>query len=1096
MKNKIIATLLATTIIMGTMPVQAIITDKTRKSITSLLNSRTVKLKDGTYTIPVSARKATDESQDSMANNNLTKTADVYVENGKIKIKLEFTDAKMIKNIGVKVNDVEPEDCKIENDNKGTIVLTFGIETFDDKIKLPMKINPTGLFSISADTIIKVDKTQLKDENGEIVDLDKLPSVPSQPDNGDGEGNPGNGETDNGGGSSESKPQPGTPEGEGNNGGSEDGDNNSGNGDGENNADGDNNNGNDSEGLKEGIIYTIKNQALAEGTSTPSAAAGFLNEKSELELKDGIYYLTLKFTSGSMMKNQKVFIDGTEVQYETLVNDEEGNFHIKFPIKSLNNKIKMSMFIIPVKNDVAFDLKLDTKNITDPDGNKVSIGSGSGTGDTGSGGTGNEVSFPNAPEVNLNEDKKFKAEAFVIGSDGNATPIIANYMEDKCIVQVEKKKLYAYFTFANPDIMSYRELSINGERKNFSSTVNSNGTFTVKVELNSINDTMEFTNLLTRSLNDGFIVRVNGNTLEEYTDNANNGNNNGNGGSNDDLEDGTYTIQNKVLKENSNSESVARDYLDNESLIEVKNDKIYVTLKFTKGSLMSDIGVKVNGKNVSKVDVVKNSGDKYHIKFKIGSLSDEILISSKIKIMGDMNVKFRVLLRSSTLEEDDDGNGDDEDGEGEGNGAGGNGETGEGNGNGEGNEGGNSQPEGGNDNLNNGGSNGSSPSQEESGLQSYTKTTYSIKNEIVCDSQIGYQAARDAIGQSSTLEVINDKTYLTLNLHNTDLMSRIKVLVSGNEVKYNTLNKNSANNTMSIKFEVPNDNPDITIKSYINMINREISFGVKLLQNTKTFVKTEEVNSKQLEEITGSSDGSDSSWTGSGSGDFSGGSSSLVGMDFGGSSDSGSAEQIMDQLSETAIEASEYFKRYTINNEIVSDSAMGRTMARKYLNETSILEEIDGQFYITVTFTGTSAMDNFRFTVNGAETKYEVVFEDEANGIKSFRFPINSVNDDIQSFIFIKPVKMNINFGIKLLEDTMVLVEEGTVGDDFESEDISVLDNLIDKTTRNSSTGEISPMKIAVSTSALTIIFNQLISLASSYFKRRRSYKLLNKITE
>ena len=84
----------------------------------------------------------------------------------------------------------------------------------------------------------------------------------------------------------------------------------------------------------------------------------------------------------------------------------------------------------------------------------------------------------------------------------------------------------------------------------------------------------------------------------------------------DELEDGTYTIKNKVLKENSNSESHARDYVDKESVVTVKNGKIYLTLKFTERKMMSNISVKVEGKKVS-YDTVHKTTNKLYIKFKI-----------------------------------------------------------------------------------------------------------------------------------------------------------------------------------------------------------------------------------------------------------------------------------------------------------------------------------------------------------------------------------------------------------------------------------------------------------------------------------------------
>ena len=50
-------------------------------------------------------------------------------------------------------------------------------------------------------------------------------------------------------------------------------------------------------------------------------------------------------------------------------------------------------------------------------------------------------------------------------------------------------------------------------------------------------------------------------------------------------------------------------------------------------------------------------------------------------------------------------------------------------------------------------------------------------------------------------------------------------------------------------------------------------------------------------------------------------------------------------------------------------------MARKYLNSTSKVEEIDGKYYVTLTFTGAEFMQNHVIYVNGKKatiTKIQV----------------------------------------------------------------------------------------------------------------------------
>ena len=989
-------------------------------------------ISDGIYTIPVEAKNESKPEEDSTANTYLDKNASIYVENGKMTLELVFKGAGKIKEISAEVNGSPADNMEVARDDEDNITLKFSINSLDDKIILLMRINPFGAFEVSAGAIINLDKDNLAEK----------PEVPEdKPDIDKPETNKPEGSTPEG-----EKPETSIPE--------------------------------ESGSLKEGIVYTIENMILKENSSENSDAGQFFNKTSNLEYKNGMYYVTLKSLSGagSLMSNQRVTVDGVETSYETLVNDNNGNWHIRIPVKSINSNIRISVYVNQTKKTYTFRLKLVKDSIKDPDGNSIVIEDDDNT-------FGNWYDFDNAPELDLTNEGTYKASLAVIGSDGNKNPLISGYIQDYSIIEVSNNNLYAYLLFSSPAMMSYRTMTVNGENAVFTSSVTSTGLFKLKVKLNSINDEIEFSSLLISNINDGFKVKINGNILEEYIEPSNN---ESSSSRKDNIDDGTYTIKNNILKENSNSESTARDYVDKESVLEVDDGDMDLTLKFIKGSLMSNVSVKVAGKSVT-TKTVKKSGDKYYIKFPINSLSDEILVSAKINIMGGMNVKFRVELRKNTLKEDEDaanfkGSSDETIDETE------------------------VKTE-----INvaeNVGEAGGSVTIDENGeelidselseLESYTKTIYSIKNEIISDSDIGYQAARDAIGDTAKLEVINNKIYLTLNIYNTDLMSNIRVKVDGSAVKYNTFNKNVENNTMDIRFEIADENSDITITSYIGMISRDISFGVKLLSDTKTFIKSEEITSSQVNDISNNEESDSNFHYGNTSSvnSLSNTNSDMIGNSLMAVSQSG-VSQVIDQLTDALIDASEYFKRFTIGNEIISDSTMGRTMARKYLNETSILEEIDGQYYITFTFVGTSAMDNFRFTVNGADVEYKIVLNDEENGIKSFKFPISSVNDNIQSYIFIKPVKMNIDFGIKLLEDTMVLVEEGTVGSEEGTQDSSnILNDIVDKATKDSSTGEVSAMKIAVSTSALTIILNQLLGLVSSFLKRKKSLRLLKKVSE
>ncbi|WP_326998570.1 NEAT domain-containing protein [Clostridium neonatale] len=202
-------------------------------------------------------------------------------------------------------------------------------------------------------------------------------------------------------------------------------------------------------------------------------------------------------------------------------------------------------------------------------------------------------------------------------------------------------------------------------------------------------------------------------------------------------------------------------------------------------------------------------------------------------------------------------------------------------------------------------------------------------------------------------------------------------------------------------------------------------------------------------------------------------------------------------VDESELEAKEYFKRYTVNNEVVSDSAMGRTMARKYLNETSIVEEIDGKLYATVTFSGSNSMENFKFEVNGQEVSHSVILNDTENELISLRFPINDINDEIKAYIYIKPMRMTISFGIKLLEDTLLLVEEGTIEKDEDIvEGVTNLSEKLSSLNNNNSNNQVNVWKIAIITAVLSTIMNFSVGGVIYLIIKKRKNKLRKVIAE
>lgn len=286
------------------------------------------------------------------------------------------------------------------------------------------------------------------------------------------------------------------------------------------------------------------------------------------------------------------------------------------------------------------------------------------------------------------------------------------------------------------------------------------------------------------------------------------------------------------------------------------------------------------------------------------------------------------------------------------------------------------------------------------------------------------------------MEVVDGKIYITLGFGQTDLMSNIRVVVNGTTVNYTVVNSSSSNNTKDIKFQVPSIDSAVTVKAYISALGRDISFGVSFLESTLEMINQSQVN-KPLGQTTDSSFLNNISTT------------------------TTEEEEIADE-----IQAKNSYKKYTIENEVLSNSETGLSMARKYTDQISILEEVDGELYLTVGFSGTDLIGNIKVSINGEMVEHSVVSNDDTTKRKSIRFPITNVSDDMRVYMYINPVQMNIDYGLKLKEETMTLVEDVLVEENQEEEIVE----LETSTTESKNNNDVDVFKIALTSSLATAL--------------------------
>lgn len=476
------------------------------------------------------------------------------------------------------------------------------------------------------------------------------------------------------------------------------------------------------------------------------------------------------------------------------------------------------------------------------------------------------------------------------------------------------------------------------------------------------------------------------------------------------FKDGKYKIENDALHITEDKESMARKFLEKESSIRVKEGQQFLSITFSNKSMMKNVKVTVN-ETVAEIKTTNETDNTITYEFKINSIiKDKIIVSATP--FPSMKVDFRLVLKEDTLEKEGDLTIPEEK---------------PGDGNQESDKPDTNKPE------------NNKPETEKpqekpdtnkpevekptnkpnnttgsNNTQNQNKELYKMQNEILTDSEIGYGAARGAIAKTNYMEVRNGKKYITMSISGTDLMSNIRVIVNGKSINYTVLKNDKSNNLMDIEFLIGSLDDTVKFKIHIDVLGEDIDFGVKFLKDTLTQIgflpeskpstNLSIPNTEELLATTKSKSDDEKE------------------------AEDKKASKSNDKTSKKNT-AKESYKEYTIKNEIISDSSVGRKMARKYLNKTALLEEVDGVKYITLRFSGMDLMNDIKIKVNDEDIDMELVDEDATNNVKAYKFKINNINDDIKVYAHIIPMNMDIDFGVKLLEDTLELVTEYTPED-------------------------------------------------------------------
>ena len=580
------------------------------------------------------------------------------------------------------------------------------------------------------------------------------------------------------------------------------------------------------------------------------------------------------------------------------------------------------------------------------------------------------------PAITQYVDGTYKVDAKLIKDTSDEDSMANGYLKSTNI-EISKGKMYMIMEFTSGNLLKEINPSVNG--KSVEKTITNNGDIkTVKFELTSLDDKVELGVLINPfgdfTVNAACRVKIENaqipTTPEKEEDDAVTSPTPSlpNEDDKDEVIEENEQALNTVLRhETQDKDSSANRYLESSKLKTVDGKK-YIVLNFNSGSMFTAMKASISGKEVKTKFEYDEKSDIATVEFEISSLQDDMLLSFTYNTpMGSMTHSARIQSEIASTGDKDDAvvppTADKED---------------------------NVTPPTTDKEEDKTDSDNSNTDNGPTSNSTYKNGYYQLNNKVECDNAVGYQMVRNLLSETTNMEVKNGKTYVTLRMSSYSLMSNITMKVNNKSVNFtkNVIDKD----TVELTVEVPNVNAKITMGMYVTAMGQTVSFGVTFDKDSVKFISSNEEPT-----IPDSNNGSTNNSV---------------------PNNSTSNESTNTTVENNVVKG----KLYTIKNEIISDNATGKAMARKYLNSTTKIEEVNGKMYATLTFTGVDLMSNHKIYVNGSVVNHTITSKTSSS--VSIRFAIPNVNADIKVQVFVVPMNSTVTFGVKLLEDTLTFVKD------------------------------------------------------------------------
>jgi len=112
-------------------------------------------------------------------------------------------------------------------------------------------------------------------------------------------------------------------------------------------------------------IYNVQNDVSHESEIGMSMSRTYLDPNMKIKVKDGKAYYTIKFKGANYMKDHKIFVNGSSVNYDVVSRDSVNHtLELGFSANSIEPNIKASMYVEAMGRDVEFGIITKTSTLS------------------------------------------------------------------------------------------------------------------------------------------------------------------------------------------------------------------------------------------------------------------------------------------------------------------------------------------------------------------------------------------------------------------------------------------------------------------------------------------------------------------------------------------------------------------------------------------------------------------------------------------------------------------------------------------------------------------------------------------------------------